>query len=136
MWDTAGQERFRSISQAYYRNAHGCIAVYDVTSQESFDSIADQVTSFIDYSPTNTARNILLVGNKLDLASEKRQVSFSDAERLARRMGLAGAVETSAKDGSDTLSDSFYITAVNAMDFKEGEKLEAIKTRQGAARGR
>ena len=94
------------------------------------------MTSFIDYSPTNTARNILLVGNKLDLASEKRQVSFSDAEGLARRMGLAGAVETSAKEGSETLNDSFYITAVNAMDFKEGEKLEAAKTRKGAARGR
>jgi hypothetical protein len=51
-------------------------------------------------------------------------------------MGLAGAVETSAKEGSETLNDCFYITAVNAVDFKEGEKLEAIKTRQGAARGR
>lgn len=126
VWDTAGQERFRSISQAYYRNAHGCIAVYDVTNKESFDSIADQITSFIDYSPTNTARNILLVGNKLDLASEKREVAFADAEKLARRIGLAGAVETSAKEGSETLNDSFYITAVNALDLKEGEKLEVI----------
>ena len=32
VWDTAGQERFRSVSQSYYRGAHGCIAVYDVTS--------------------------------------------------------------------------------------------------------
>ena len=126
VWDTAGQERFRSISQAYYRNAHGCIAVYDVTNKESFDSIADQITSFIDYSPTNTARNILLVGNKLDLASEKREVAFADAEKLARRIGLAGAVETSAKEGSETLNDSFYITVVNALDLKEGEKLEVI----------
>ncbi len=41
VWDTAGQERFRSVSQAYYRNAHGCIAVYDVTNKESFDAIAE-----------------------------------------------------------------------------------------------
>ena len=32
MWDTAGQEKYRSISNAYYRNAHGCIAVYDITN--------------------------------------------------------------------------------------------------------
>lgn len=36
IWDTAGQERFRSISQAYYRNSHGCIAVYDITNRASF----------------------------------------------------------------------------------------------------
>ena len=33
IWDTAGQERFRSISHAYYRNSHGCIAVYDITNR-------------------------------------------------------------------------------------------------------
>lgn len=43
VWDTAGQERFRSISQAYFRNAHGCIAVYDVTNKKSFDALADQL---------------------------------------------------------------------------------------------
>ena len=41
VWDTAGQERFHSISQAYFRNSHGCIAVYDVTNRESFDQITD-----------------------------------------------------------------------------------------------
>lgn len=39
VWDTAGQERFRSISQTYFRNAHACIAVYDVTSKTSFESL-------------------------------------------------------------------------------------------------
>ena len=33
VWDTAGQERFQSISQAYYRNSHGCIAVYDISNR-------------------------------------------------------------------------------------------------------
>jgi small GTP-binding protein len=39
IWDTAGQERFRSISQAYYRNSHGCIAVYDITNRHSFEEM-------------------------------------------------------------------------------------------------
>lgn len=63
------------------------------------------------------------------MASEKRQVAFADAEKLARRIGLAGVVETSAKEGSETLNDSFYITAVNALDLREGEKLESIQKR-------
>lgn len=113
--------------------------MYDITSRESFESIAEQVSSFIDYSPTNTARNILLVGNKADLAAEKRQVLFSDAERLARQMGLAGVLETSAKLGSSSLNDAFSITAVNAFDLIEEERGERVATktkRQGGARGR
>lgn len=41
IWDTAGQERFRSISLAYYRNSHGCLAIYDIANRASFDSIEE-----------------------------------------------------------------------------------------------
>lgn len=51
VWDTAGQERFRSISIAYYRNSHGCVAIYDITNRQSFDAIEEQIQSFISYSP-------------------------------------------------------------------------------------
>lgn len=87
-----------------------------MTSKESFDAITDQVTSFISYAPTNTARNIILVGNKVDLACDKRQVSFADAERLGRRLGLAGVVETSAKEGTPSLDDAFFLAITNALD--------------------
>ena len=36
-------------------------------------------------------------------------------------MGLAGAVETSAKDGTDSLDEAFFIAVVNAIDIKENE---------------
>ena len=39
IWDTAGQERFRTITQSYYRSAHGVIVVYDITNEESFEHI-------------------------------------------------------------------------------------------------
>lgn len=34
--DTAGQERFRTLSNSYYRGAHGVILVYDISSRDSF----------------------------------------------------------------------------------------------------
>ena len=41
----------------------------------------------------------MLVGNKTDLAENNREVNFTDAVALARKLGLAGIVETSAKTG-------------------------------------
>ncbi|KAI7796732.1 hypothetical protein IRJ41_005254, partial [Triplophysa rosa] len=39
IWDTAGQERFRSVTHAYYRDAHALLLLYDVTNKSSFDNI-------------------------------------------------------------------------------------------------
>ena len=93
------------------------MAVYDLTNRDSFTNVAQQIQNFINYSPQDTARNITLVGNKLDL-EENRQVSFEEATRLAKKLGLAGVVETSAKTGTVTLDDAFFITAANALDNK------------------
>ena len=59
----------------------------------------------------------MLVGNKLDL-EEKRQVNFESALKLAKKLGLAGVVETSAKEGTPTLDDAFFIVAANSLDQK------------------
>jgi small GTP-binding protein len=48
IWDTAGQERFRTIAGNYFRGAHGCIAVYDITNRESFDNVTTWITEFRD----------------------------------------------------------------------------------------
>lgn len=39
IWDTAGQEKYKSISQAYYRNAAAVILVYDITCHDSFENL-------------------------------------------------------------------------------------------------
>ena len=44
MWDTAGQERFRTTTTIYYRGAHAIIVVYDVSDEDSLDSIERWVT--------------------------------------------------------------------------------------------
>ena len=43
--DTAGQERFRSITQTYYRGAHGILYVYDTTNPASAASLTTSVGS-------------------------------------------------------------------------------------------
>ncbi|KAK2027594.1 ras family protein [Colletotrichum zoysiae] len=68
LWDTAGTERFRSVSRSYYRGAAGAILVYDVTNHSSFRGLQP----FLNDARALASPNLscLLVGNKLDLASE------------------------------------------------------------------
>jgi small GTP-binding protein len=40
IWDTAGQEAFISITRGYFRAAIGALVVFDITSRESFNSLA------------------------------------------------------------------------------------------------
>lgn len=38
--DIAGQERFGNMTRVYYRDAVGCLIVYDLTRQTTFDAVA------------------------------------------------------------------------------------------------
>ena len=39
VWDCAGQEKFRSLVKLYYRGAKGCIFTFDLSSENSLNSI-------------------------------------------------------------------------------------------------
>lgn len=80
IWDTAGQERFRTITSAYYRGADGIIMVYDVTSQESFNHVADWLTEVNRYASEGTCK--LLVGNKSDRPDRSDTVQVSSSSIL------------------------------------------------------
>ncbi|KAI9172217.1 GTP-binding ypt4 [Paramyrothecium foliicola] len=68
LWDTAGTERFRSVSRSYYRGAAGAILVYDITSHTSFRAIQPFLNDARALASPNLS--LMLVGNKLDLASD------------------------------------------------------------------
>lgn len=68
LWDTAGTERFRSVSRSYYRGAAGAILVYDITSHRSFTGLQPFLNDARALASPNLT--VLLVGNKLDLASD------------------------------------------------------------------
>ncbi|XP_070185262.1 ras-related protein Rab-37-like isoform X2 [Littorina saxatilis] len=95
IWDTAGQERFRSITHAYYRDAHALLLLYDVTNKASFDNIRAWLAEINEYAQEDVV--IMLLGNKCDSAAE-RVIRKEDGERLAREYGVA-FMETSAKTG-------------------------------------
>lgn len=94
IWDTAGQERFRTITQSYYKGAHGVIVVYDVTKRDSFSNLSTWFADVRESSEPDVC--CLIVGNKCDL-EKQRQVTREMGENFASEHGFP-FVETSAKN--------------------------------------
>ena len=92
IWDTAGQERYRSLTSSYYKGCHGCFIVYDITNEQSFESINTWYEQAVKEAGKEVS--IILVGNKCDLENE-RKVSKEKGEEKARTMN-ASFFETSA----------------------------------------
>jgi len=117
IWDTAGQESFRSIARSYYRDAAGCLLVFDVTRKESFNHLEKWLQETRQFANPNIA--ITIVGNKADL-SAKRAVRYEEANNFATEMGLT-YVEASAKS-ADGVDEAFRITATAILDrIKSGQ---------------
>lgn len=111
VWDTAGQERFKTITTAYYRSAMGFLLVYDVTDEQSFADIREWYQNIREHARENV--QIILVGNKNDLESERR-VSTQQGQALATELGLP-FIEVSAKTANN-VDKAFFTLARNIRD--------------------
>ncbi|CAF2804109.1 unnamed protein product [Rotaria sp. Silwood2] len=112
IFDTAGQERFRSVTPAYYRDAHALLLIYDVTSYSSFENISVWLNEIKEYTHNDTI--IMLIGNKVD--KYQRVVSREAGERLAQNYQIY-FLETSAKTGQN-VELAFMTTAQAILDKK------------------
>jgi Ras-related protein Rab-18 len=92
--DTAGQERFRTLSNSYYRNAHGVILVYDISNRESFLSME----RWFEEAESNAMPGavLYLVGSKSDRGAQRR-VTFEEGKRLAESRAEGRFCEASSK---------------------------------------
>ena len=84
IWDTGGSERFRTMVSLYYRDAAAAIICYDVTDENSFDS----VSYWIKEMQKNSNKDkfvIVLAANKIDAVKElkPRKVPLETGKALA-----------------------------------------------------
>ncbi|EEB10525.1 RAB 3 and, putative [Pediculus humanus corporis] len=122
IWDTAGQERYRTITTAYYRGAMGFILMYDITNEESFNSVQDWVTQIKTYSWDNA--QVILVGNKCDMEDE-RVISFERGKQLSEQLGIE-FFETSAKENINV--KAVFERLVDIICDKMSESLDSDPT--------
>ena len=97
IWDSAGQERFRTLTSSFYRGAHGCVLVYDVTNRSTFEALRDVWLEEVEKYSTKEDIVKMVVGNKVDL-KEEREVSNEEALAFAKEKQTL-YVESSAKNG-------------------------------------
>ncbi|XP_065323998.1 ras-related protein Rab-37-like isoform X2 [Gordionus sp. m RMFG-2023] len=107
IWDTAGQERYRSITHAYYRDAHALLLLYDVSCKSSFDNIRAWLIEIKQYASPEVV--LLLLANKSDVSSSFRKVNKDDGIRIAKENNVY-FMEVSAKTGYN-VQDAFLFVA-------------------------
>ena len=97
IFDTAGEEKFRSISNSTILIADGFFIVFSVDNKKSFESVISWIKNIEDY--INLEEKVLyLLGNKIDVEPEKRQVTKEEAVLYAKSRNIK-YFETSARIG-------------------------------------
>lgn len=129
LWDIAGQERFTWMTRVYYKDAQGCIIMFDLTNRSSFLNTlkwkkdVDSKCTLDDGSPIPC----MLLANKCDLPH--RQVDQLEIERLYKEHNFTGWTETSAKEGLMVTDSMRFLVDVmmrqknDADDDSEGSSL-------------
>ncbi|KAL7406945.1 hypothetical protein ABVT39_000615 [Epinephelus coioides] len=115
IWDTAGQERFRALAPMYYRGSAAAIIVYDITKEESFQTLKNWVKELRQHGPPNIV--VAIAGNKCDL-SDAREVSEKDAKDYADSIH-AIFVETSAKNAININEVSVSLLPTQPEELQE-----------------
>ncbi|KUI67041.1 Ras-related protein RABB1b [Cytospora mali] len=137
LWDTAGQETYKSVTRSYFRGASGALLVFDLSRKSTFLHVTDWLNDLRQIAEPDIV--VILVGNKADLAHEKREVTAEEATAWARQNGVLRYVETSAKTG-EYVEEAFLAVAeriyqnIQAGKYDLNDRRSGVKG-QGAGRG-
>ena len=95
IWDTVGQEQYRSLNTLFFKDAHICLLVFDITRKESFNNIKNYwYESIITNGPEGIVFGI--AGNKNDL-SEYEKVDRNEVKEFCEEINAVFKY-TSAKN--------------------------------------
>ena len=100
IWDLGGQDRFRFLQDSYVRGAAAGLICFDISNIGTMLQIKDWVGMY--RKSGSPSMPILLVGMKLDIASEEEQKQAeNEALSLVKALDLTGYIATSSKWGKN-----------------------------------
>ncbi|CAF0744244.1 unnamed protein product [Rotaria sp. Silwood1] len=112
IWDISGEERFGAMTHLFYKDAAGCLLVFDVSKPSTL--INGAVKWKIDFdSKVNIDDNnqvpCLLIGNKCDLVKEGVVASEAHMTEFCRKHKFNRWYETSAKENINIGESIFFL---------------------------
>lgn len=113
--DTAGQERYKSLTSSFYRNCLGCLVIYDVTREETFNDVDYWFKDVRMYAEAGISVVLVAANNISPLAGEEEA-----AEALSQRRAIS--VEEGEKK-----AEQYEVPYVEANVRKEAEALVALE---------
>ncbi|XP_059141924.1 ras-related protein Rab-37-like [Physella acuta] len=96
--DTGGQEKYRSLTSSYYRGVHGCLLMFDVRRETTFDSIIGWYQELVK-NAQNDYVCAILVGTTSHTG--QRMISSERGFRLADNLDIP-YMECSTEDELST----------------------------------
>ncbi|MHA1803800.1 MAG: Rab family GTPase [Promethearchaeota archaeon] len=96
LWDFAGEARFRFFLPNYAKGARGCLICYDITRYSSYEHL-EEWYNIVNENAANPV--YILVGQKYDLAEQKRVVDVEKAREFQQHYDIPHLFETSSKTG-------------------------------------
>lgn len=125
LWDIAGQERFTWMTRVYYKDAHGCLIMFDLENKNSFLNTVkwkrdvDSKCCLADGTPIPC----VLIANKCDLAN--RQIGTEEIESFHNLHHFSAWTEASAKTGL-MVNESVYTLLDMMMKQNTGVQVNQI----------
>jgi small GTP-binding protein len=93
--DTLGREAKFSLPKNYLRDVDKILLVYDITNEESFNSLKHWI-KIVEEKLIDTESLFVLVGTKLDLSNE-RNVNINQINMLIEEKNISHKIEISSK---------------------------------------
>ncbi|CAG9575519.1 unnamed protein product [Danaus chrysippus] len=121
IWDTAGQERFKSLRTPFYRGTDICILAYAIDDRSSFNNIKTWLNEFLHYAGVKNGIEkfpFIVVGNKSDVSSKDREVSYEQLKQWCEENKIATYLETSAKTDNNVL-EAFSLSVQRYLLLKQ-----------------
>jgi hypothetical protein len=111
--------RYRSITNAYYKNAKGAILVYDIAKKESFASIKTWLDGVREYADPDLTAILIgtplrYQGNKADLQDD-RMVTTDAAMNFAKTEGIFFMEVSALTNSEDCVGKAFQMLVTGSQ---------------------
>ena len=126
--NTARQQTYGNLPNSLYKASHGFLLFFDVTNEESFNSLDNWIQNIKEQSNNYNENNnsIILIANKID-ESDNRKIPKNNAKNYAEQNKLK-YFECSSKNGLNVLEIFNEIILMSYYMYKEiGDDIESNK---------